>query len=87
MITALLVVVGVAMVLGSGIMLLGLVDAPEAYEDGEGFHLGPEPMIGARVLLASPLTECRDDAAHAAFAQTQGQHHGALPSWPSVGVR
>ncbi len=75
------------MVLGSGIMLLGLADAPEAYEDGEGFHFGQEPVIGAHALLASPLTECRDDGAHAAYAQTQGQRHGALASWPSVGIR
>jgi hypothetical protein len=87
MITALLVIVGVAMVLGSAIMLMGLVDAPEAYEDSEGFHLGQEPAISAHALLASPLTECHNDVAHAAFAQTQGQRHGALAAWPSVGIR
>jgi hypothetical protein len=43
MIAALLVVIGAIMVVGSAIMLLGLAEAPEGYEDGDGFHLGPEP--------------------------------------------
>ncbi len=43
MITALLVTIGAIMVVGSAIMLLGLAEAPEGYEDGEGFHFGPEP--------------------------------------------
>ena len=87
MITALLVILGVALVLGSGITLLSLVDAPEGYEDGSGFHTGRVPAFGANALLASPLTECRNDVANAAFAQTEAQHHGSLAPWASMGLR
>ena len=87
MITALLVIIGVTMVLGSGAMLLGLADSPEGYEDGDGFYLGPQPELGQRALLASTVIECRDDAGDATIAEAQAQRHGSRIAWPSVGVR
>jgi hypothetical protein len=75
------------MVLGSSIMLLGLAEAPEGWEDGEGFHLGPEPEVASHALLASPVTEYGDDALNAGFAETQAQRHSARIAWPSVGLR
>ena len=87
MIAALLIIIGAAMVLGSGIMLLGLAEAPEGWEDKDGLHLGSEPEIASHALLAFPLTEYRDDALDAGFAETQAQRHSARIAWPSVGLR
>jgi len=87
MITALLVIIGAAMVLGSAIMLLGLAEAPEGWEDEDGFHFGPEPKIANNILLASPVSEYGDDALNAGFVETQAQRHSARIAWPSVGLR
>ncbi len=61
MITFFLIVVGAALVFGSGVILLSLADAPEGWEDGNGFHLGTEPVKAGRDFLASPPAGCRDD--------------------------
>ena len=85
--TVILVIFGVAVVLGAAVMLLDLADAPEGYEDGQGFHLGREPEIRGALLLASPLSESRDDAADAAYATTQAQCPGARIAWASLDLR
>jgi hypothetical protein len=87
MITALLIVIGAVLVLGSGIMLLGLAEAPEGWEDEDGFHLGPEPALCRCAVLASPLTEYRDDVRNAGFAETQAQCHCAGVAWPPMDLR
>jgi hypothetical protein len=87
MITALLIIVGATLVIGSAIMLLSLAEAPDAYEDVAGFHFGAEPEIGENVLLASPVTEYRDDVLDAGFAETQTKRDGACAEWPSLGLR
>ena len=87
MITALLIIVGAMLVLGSGIMLLGLAEAPEGWEDEDGFHLGQEPALSRCAVLASPLTEYRDDVRNVRFAETQAQCHCAGVAWPPMDLR
>ena len=47
MILALLIIVGAVLVLSSSIMLMGIAEAPEGWEDEAGFHIGPEPAPNA----------------------------------------
>jgi hypothetical protein len=87
MITTFLVFLGAAAVFGSAIMLLWLAEAPEGYEDIDGYHFGPEPEICGPTLLASPVSEYRDDVPNVGFAETQAERHGACVTWSSVGLR
>jgi hypothetical protein len=87
MITALLIIAGSGMVFASAIMLMCLAEAPEGYEDGDGYHFGPEPSIRDHALLASPVSEYCDDAQDAGLAETQTERHGARVAWSSLGLR
>jgi hypothetical protein len=87
MITTLLVLLGAAAVFSAAIMLLCLAEAPEGYEDIDGYHFGPEQEIRGHALLASPVSEYRDDVPNAGFVETQAERHGARVTWSSVGLR
>ena len=82
-----LVIIGVALVLGVAVVLLDFAEVPEGYEDVHGFHLGPEPEISGIAVLASPLSESGDDGANAALAETEAERHGARTTWSPVGLR